>query len=85
MHADKNTFHRFDRFNLKYNPFGQSRLREIFIKQVTDDNGLASKTVIFSFNAIHANCCVSNLSYGSLFFSIYRFQFTDVTLLRHAC
>ena len=33
MHADKNTFHRFDRFNLKYNPFGQSRLREIFIKQ----------------------------------------------------
>ena len=34
MHADKNTFHRFDRFNLKYNPCGQSRLREIFIKQV---------------------------------------------------
>ena len=28
MHADKNTFHRFDRFNLKYNPCGQSRLRE---------------------------------------------------------
>ena len=23
----------FDRFNLKYNPFGQSRLREVFIKQ----------------------------------------------------
>ena len=33
MHADKNTFHRFDKFNLKYNPMGQSRLREIFIKQ----------------------------------------------------
>ena len=32
MHADKNTFHRFDRFNLKYNPAGQSRLREIFLK-----------------------------------------------------
>eukprot|EP01138_Halocafeteria_seosinensis_P016443 gb/GECG01016774.1/.p1 GENE.gb/GECG01016774.1/~~gb/GECG01016774.1/.p1 ORF type:complete len:1139 (+),score=161.45 gb/GECG01016774.1/:1-3417(+) len=31
MHAD-NTFHRFDRFNLKYNPIGQSRLREIFLK-----------------------------------------------------
>mmetsp|Transcript_17825 Transcript_17825/g.25219 ORF Transcript_17825/g.25219 Transcript_17825/m.25219 type:complete len:712 (-) Transcript_17825:130-2265(-) len=31
MHAD-NTFHRFDRFNLKYNPAGQSRLREIFLK-----------------------------------------------------
>ncbi|KIZ02127.1 AMP deaminase [Monoraphidium neglectum] len=33
MHVDKNTFHRFDKFNLKYNPCGQSRLREIFIKQ----------------------------------------------------
>lgn len=32
MHADKSTFHRFDRFNLKYNPVGQSRLREIFLK-----------------------------------------------------
>lgn len=31
MHAN-NTFHRFDRFNLKYNPAGQSRLREIFLK-----------------------------------------------------
>ncbi|XP_068647326.1 probable AMP deaminase [Aristolochia californica] len=33
VHADKNTFHRFDKFNLKYNPCGQSRLREIFLKQ----------------------------------------------------
>lgn len=32
MHADWTTFHRFDRFNLKYNPVGQSRLREIFLK-----------------------------------------------------
>jgi hypothetical protein len=32
MHADSGTFHRFDRFNLKYNPCGQSRLREIFLK-----------------------------------------------------
>lgn len=32
MHADMNTFQRFDRFNLKYNPVGQSRLREVFIK-----------------------------------------------------
>eukprot|EP01034_Spumella_vulgaris_P023432 gene23432-29650_t len=31
MHAN-NTFYRFDRFNLKYNPAGQSRLREIFLK-----------------------------------------------------
>ncbi|KMT07152.1 hypothetical protein BVRB_6g154780 [Beta vulgaris subsp. vulgaris] len=33
VHADKTTFHRFDKFNLKYNPCGQSRLREIFLKQ----------------------------------------------------
>jgi hypothetical protein len=33
VHADRNTFHRFDKFNLKYNPCGQSRLREIFLKQ----------------------------------------------------
>ena len=32
MHAHYDTFHRFDRFNLKYNPCGQSRLREIFLK-----------------------------------------------------
>lgn len=32
MHADWTTFHRFDRFNNKYNPVGASRLREIFLK-----------------------------------------------------
>ena len=31
MHAG-DTFHRFDRFNLKYNPCGQSDLRTIFLK-----------------------------------------------------
>jgi hypothetical protein len=46
MHADKNTFHRFDKFNLKYNPCGQSRLREIFIKQVRV--GLTCKSEIMA-------------------------------------
>ncbi|TGZ62442.1 hypothetical protein CRM22_007443 [Opisthorchis felineus] len=32
VHADRNTFHRFDKFNAKYNPIGQSRLREVFLK-----------------------------------------------------
>jgi len=32
VHADNSTLHRFDRFNLKYNPCGSSRLREIFLK-----------------------------------------------------
>jgi len=38
MHAD-NTFHRFDRFNLKYNPIGESRLREVFLKTDNFRNG----------------------------------------------
>ena len=32
MHTDATTFARFDKFNLKYNPLGKSKLREIFIK-----------------------------------------------------
>ncbi|CAF2539815.1 unnamed protein product [Rotaria sp. Silwood2] len=32
VHADRHTFQRFDRFNAKYNPIGQSELREIFLK-----------------------------------------------------
>ncbi|RMZ75099.1 hypothetical protein DV738_g5654, partial [Chaetothyriales sp. CBS 135597] len=32
MHAHTGAFHRFDKFNLKYNPIGQSRLRDIFLK-----------------------------------------------------
>jgi len=32
VHADNNTFHRFDKFNLKYNPVGQSKIRDIFLK-----------------------------------------------------
>jgi len=32
MHAHQDTFHRFDRFNLKYNPIGSSELRTLFLK-----------------------------------------------------
>lgn len=32
MHAHVDSWHRFDKFNLKYNPIGESRLREIFLK-----------------------------------------------------
>jgi len=32
MHADRTLYHRFDRFNKKYNPIGESILREIFLK-----------------------------------------------------
>lgn len=37
---DRNTFHRFDKFNAKYNPIGESILREIFIKT---DNRISGK------------------------------------------
>lgn len=49
VHADKSTFHRFDKFNLKYNPCGQSRLREIFLKQ---DNLIQGLTQLWSYNSI---------------------------------
>ena len=32
LFQDRNTFHRFDKFNAKYNPIGESRLREVFMK-----------------------------------------------------
>ncbi|CAH1983000.1 unnamed protein product [Acanthoscelides obtectus] len=39
VHADRNTFHRFDKFNAKYNPIGESRLREVFLKTDNYCNG----------------------------------------------
>ncbi|KAJ5432433.1 AMP deaminase [Penicillium daleae] len=39
MHAHTDSFHRFDKFNLKYNPVGESRLREIFLKTDNYING----------------------------------------------
>jgi AMP deaminase len=32
MHAHQGAFQRFDKFNHKFNPMGESRLREIFLK-----------------------------------------------------
>ena len=32
LQAHTDSFHRFDKFNLKYNPVGESRLLEIFLK-----------------------------------------------------
>lgn len=39
MHAHTDSFHRFDKFNLKYNPIGESRLRTIFLKTDNNING----------------------------------------------
>jgi AMP deaminase len=32
LHADETLFDRFDRFNAKYNPHGNSQLRTVFLK-----------------------------------------------------
>ncbi|SMN17837.1 similar to Saccharomyces cerevisiae YML035C AMD1 AMP deaminase, tetrameric enzyme that catalyzes the deamination of AMP to form IMP and ammonia [Maudiozyma saulgeensis] len=61
MHAHKDTFHRFDKFNLKYNPIGESRLREIFLKTNNYIKGgyLAeiTKQVMFDLeNSKYQNC-----------------------------
>ena len=43
----KSTFDRFDKFNLKYNAYGQNRLREIFLKQ-----GNLIQGIIFMFTSL---------------------------------
>lgn len=40
LSQDRNTFHRFDKFNAKYNPIGQSSLRDIFIKTDNEVKGV---------------------------------------------
>uniref|UniRef100_A0A665WQ56 AMP deaminase n=1 Tax=Echeneis naucrates TaxID=173247 RepID=A0A665WQ56_ECHNA len=39
VHAGRQTFHRFDKFNSKYNPVGASELREIYLKTDNYING----------------------------------------------
>lgn len=61
MHAHKDSFHRFDTFNLKYNPIGESRLREIFLKTDNFINGVylaeITKQVISDLeNSKYQNC-----------------------------
>ncbi|XP_045776475.1 AMP deaminase 2-like [Maniola jurtina] len=46
VHADRNTFHRFDKFNAKYNPVGESRLREVFLKTDNYMNGTYFASII---------------------------------------
>ena len=64
VHADKSTFHRFDKFNLKYNPCGQSRLREIFLKQDNLIQGIiCSDVVFFPGSLIYAICTFVQSNY----------------------
>eukprot|EP00878_Enallax_costatus_P016118 GHUV01016904.1.p1 GENE.GHUV01016904.1~~GHUV01016904.1.p1 ORF type:complete len:746 (+),score=242.14 GHUV01016904.1:255-2492(+) len=68
MHADKNTFHRFDKFNLKYNPFGQSRLREIFIKQ---DNLIRGRFLAELTREVLSDLEASKYQHAEMRISIY--------------
>ncbi|CAL5397859.1 unnamed protein product [Camellia sinensis] len=57
VHADKSIFHRFDKFNLKYSPCGQSRLSEIFLCKKTlsgtrNATGLVPLAIVAGLDAL---------------------------------
>ncbi|XP_076901620.1 AMP deaminase-like [Bidens hawaiensis] len=68
VHADKSTFHRFDKFNLKYNPCGQSRLREIFLKQ---DNLIQGRFLAELTKQVFADIDASKYQMAEYRISIY--------------
>ncbi|XP_075332705.1 AMP deaminase 2 isoform X2 [Odontesthes bonariensis] len=68
MHADRNTFHRFDKFNAKYNPIGESILREIFIKT---DNYIEGKYFGHMIKEVMADLEESKYQNVELRLSIY--------------
>uniref|UniRef100_A0A8D0CJ90 AMP deaminase n=1 Tax=Scleropages formosus TaxID=113540 RepID=A0A8D0CJ90_SCLFO len=68
MHADRNTFHRFDKFNAKYNPIGESILREIFIKT---DNYIEGKYFAHIVKEVMSDLEESKYQNAELRLSIY--------------
>ncbi|XP_050526519.1 AMP deaminase 2 isoform X2 [Daktulosphaira vitifoliae] len=68
VHADRNTFHRFDKFNAKYNPIGESRLREAFLKT---DNHIGGKYFARVINEVAADLEESKYQNAELRLSIY--------------
>ncbi|XP_053346837.1 AMP deaminase 2-like isoform X2 [Clarias gariepinus] len=68
MHADRNTFHRFDKFNAKYNPIGESILREIFIKT---DNYIQGKYFAHIIKEVMSDLEESKYQNAELRLSIY--------------
>lgn len=63
VHADRNTFHRFDKFNAKYNPIGESRLREIFLKTDNYIKGVYFGEILK----------VTNLTCSQIYFNLPKF------------
>ncbi|XP_023649199.1 AMP deaminase 2 isoform X2 [Paramormyrops kingsleyae] len=68
VHADRNTFHRFDKFNAKYNPIGESILREIFIKT---DNYIEGKYFGHIIKEVMADLEESKYQNAELRLSVY--------------
>ncbi|XP_057181701.1 AMP deaminase 2 isoform X4 [Triplophysa rosa] len=68
MHADRNTFHRFDKFNSKYNPIGESILREIFIKT---DNHIHGKYFAHIVREVMSDLEESKYQNAELRLSVY--------------
>merc|ERR1719445_2507462 len=62
VHADRNTFHRFDKFNAKYNPVGESRLREVFMKTDNYIGGKYFARIIRRFSLISMRQSIRILS-----------------------
>jgi AMP deaminase len=67
MHAHQDSFHRFDKFNLKYNPIGESRLREIFLKT---DNYIQGRYLAELTKGLYP--------YYEIYVSDYSFAFIEV-------
>nr|UAW06711.1 deaminase [Kerria lacca] len=68
VHADRNTFHRFDKFNAKYNPIGESRLREVFLKT---DNYIEGKYMAHIIKEVAADLEESKYQNAEPRLSIY--------------
>ena len=57
VHADESTYQRFDNFNLKYNPFGDSLLRSVFMKTENHLKGRYFAEVARSVRWQVIHCC----------------------------
>ncbi|XP_029803730.1 AMP deaminase 2 isoform X3 [Suricata suricatta] len=68
IRKDRNTFHRFDKFNAKYNPIGESVLREIFIKT---DNRISGKYFAHIIKEVMSDLEESKYQNAELRLSIY--------------
>lgn len=68
VHADRNTFHRFDKFNNKYNPIGENSLREVFLKA---DNYIGGKYFGEVLREVFADLEDSKYQQAELRLSIY--------------